>query len=237
MKFLVIIPIILLLISIVWLTSSRRRQRRFVLPIAVITVMFVVILPLGINLGLWGLASLVPPDSGELADEIVVLGRGNYLRASRIAEAWNLWRSNRAPEIFASGMSDARLMVRELEDMGIPEQRLSGEECSQTTQENALFTSAFLGDRGVKKIVLLTDSAHMLRSLLTFRSFGFQVIPHPTPEIARYRLYHKLGDLLRESVGLIKYALTGQFSPRSPDISNNPPAEVIRKIIDWRCQV
>jgi uncharacterized SAM-binding protein YcdF (DUF218 family) len=202
-----------------------------------ITAMLVVISPVGIRIGLWGLTSLIPPDSGEPADAIVVLGRGADLRQHRIAEVWKLWQSNRAPKIFASGMSDARQMVRSLEEMGVPEQRLGGEECSQSTQENALFTSALLRSQGIKRIVLVTDSPHMLRSLLTFRSFGFHVIPHPSPQPTQYPLPDKIGNLLREYVGLAMYALTGQFNPHPTDVLNHPPTEVTQKIRDWVCRV
>jgi uncharacterized SAM-binding protein YcdF (DUF218 family) len=133
-------------------------------------------------------------------------------------------------------MGDAHQIVQTLEEMGVPEQRLGGEECSQTTHENALFTSALLHSQGIRKIILVTDSPHMLRSLLTFRSFGFHVIPHPSPQSTHYSLRNKIGNLLREYAGLAIYALSGQFSPHPVAVLNDPPAEVARKILDWSCQ-
>jgi hypothetical protein len=42
-------------------------------------------------------------------------------------------------------MGDAHQIVQTLEEMGVPEQQLGGEECSQTTHENALFTAHSAG--------------------------------------------------------------------------------------------
>jgi uncharacterized SAM-binding protein YcdF (DUF218 family) len=230
--------IILSLLWRFWFANYRRHRRRwFVLPIAGVTAILFCISPLGIGIGQWGLMSLIPPDSGDVADAIVVLGRGSDLRDSRIAEAWELWKSKRAPQIFASGMLDAKRTIQTLENLGVQEQYLSGEECSQSTQENALFSSALLRSQGVKKILLVTDPPHMLRSLLTFQSFGFQVIPHPSPLPAQYTSQNQMTAVLREYAGLAGYTLTGQFSPRTEDILNNPPVEITQRIADWGCHV
>jgi uncharacterized SAM-binding protein YcdF (DUF218 family) len=202
-----------------------------------VTAALVFISPLGIRFGLWGLTSLVPPDSGDRVDAIVVLGRGSDMRDTRIAEALKLWQSNRAQQIFVSGRSDAQPMVQTIEDLGVPGQYLSGEECSLTTEENALFTSAFLHSQGLKKIVLITDSPHILRSLLTFQSYGFHVIPHPSPQPAHYPYIDQIGDLLREYAGLAEYNLTGKFNLRPTNILDNPPANVTQRISNWNCQV
>ena len=123
----------------------------------------------------------LPRDSGTTADAIVILGRGDNLRATRINVAAELWRQGRAPQIFASGRGDGRQMVKKLKKVGIPVETLDDENCSQTTAENADFTAALLQPRGIESIILVTDPPHMLRSLLTFRSAGFRVTPHPSP--------------------------------------------------------
>jgi uncharacterized SAM-binding protein YcdF (DUF218 family) len=231
------ILIILALLWIVWLVSSRRWRRRLKVPIAGFIVLLVLISPIGIGMGSWILTAFVPPDSGEPVEAIVVLGRGKDYRNLRVFEAWELWQAKRAPRIFASGMLDARPMVRTLRGIGVPEENLAGEECSQTTQENALFTASILRSQGVDKILLVTDPPHMLRSLLTFRSFRFRVIPHFSALPNQLSSQNQIMILLREYAGLVKYTFTGQFIPRSLDSLNSPPDEVTQKLQKWRCQV
>ena len=235
MKILIVLILLPIFIWILWLVSSRKRRRQFVLPLAgVILAILVIISPLGVGLGLWGLISLVPPDSGERADSIVVLGRGGGgWRDSRINTVKELWKSNRAPQIFVSGNSDAQKIVQILEEFGIPSNKLSGEECSQTTEENAVFTSAFLNPKGIKKSILVTDPAHMLRSILMFQTFGFHIIPYFSPLPFPYQIKH----ILREYAGLVTYFLSGNFSPLSANSINNPPVNVTQRISEWRCQV
>lgn len=251
MELLIILVLgILSMLGLLWLVSPHCWRRRLRVPLAGMAATLVVISPLGVQmglrLGLWGLTALLPADSGNPVDAIVVLGRGQVLRPLRVSEVWQLWQSKRAPQIFASGMRDARPIVQTLREAGVPKPSLLGEECSQSTQENALFTAAMLGAQGsqgsqgnqeAKEILLVTDPPHLLRSFLVFRSFGFQVIPHASPLPVQMTSKETLLLLLREYAALAKYALTGQFFPRSPASLNPPPAEVTHKIQNWKCKV
>lgn len=158
-----------------------------------------------------GLVAFIPEDRGQNADAIVVLGRGEQFRHSRVEVAANLWESQRAPLIFASGVGDGTEIVQKLAQEGIPETALSEEHCSQTTKENALFTASVLQPQGVKRIILVTDPPHMLRSVLTFRNVGFEVIPHtsPAPHLPQTR---KAMMMFYEYMGLVKYGLKGELS-------------------------
>ncbi|MBD2022584.1 YdcF family protein [Leptolyngbya sp. FACHB-36] len=167
--------------------------------------------PLAVDLASWALVNVVPSDSGKTADAIVVLGRGTTMRRDRIPATVALWQENRAPRIFVSGYGDAQFIAQQLQQQ-IPEQVIDGEECSRTTDENAQYTAAILQPQGVKRIVLVTDAPHMLRSLLTFRSFGFDVIPHPTAVALNDRQEARL--VFREYFGLIVYGLGGRYFER-----------------------
>ncbi len=161
-----------------------------------------------------GLVAFVPPDRGQTADAIVILGRGAAFRDSRVRVAANLWQSQRAPLIFASGSGDGTEIVNRLERIGIPPQALNEEHCSQTTKENALFTASILKPQGINRIILVTDPPHMLRSLLTFRNVGFEVIPHKSsvPHLTQTR---KAMMMFYEYMGLVKYGLNGEFVPQN----------------------
>ncbi|BAY82700.1 hypothetical protein NIES267_21840 [Calothrix parasitica NIES-267] len=161
-----------------------------------------------------GLVAFVPPDKGQVADAIVVLGRGEAFRKSRIQVAANLWESQRAPLIFASGSGDGSEIANGLQQKGIPSEALNEEHCSRTTKENAIFTAYVLKPQGINKIILVTDPPHMLRSLLTFRNAGFEVIPHqsPAPHLTQTR---KAMMMIYEYMGLVKYGLKGEFVPQN----------------------
>jgi uncharacterized SAM-binding protein YcdF (DUF218 family) len=152
----------------------------------------------------------------------VVLGRGSELQQDRVQVAAQLWQSQRAPLIFVSGTYDAPLMAGSLAKLGVTPSAIDGEPCSRTTEQNAQFTAALLQPRGIHKIVLVTDPPHMLRSVLTFRSFGFEVIAHPNPFPPNYQVRKQAFLIVREYAGLVSYRLLGRFAPRPV-----PPVESV----------
>ncbi len=224
---------------VLWLVSPKRWRRRLVGPLIIVAAGLIVLSSSWfVDLLTWGLTWPLPNDSGDRVDAIVVLGRGESLRDERLAKVWQLWREERASNIFASGMLDAKFITRRLEKSGVPVLSLGGEECSQTTEENALFTSALLRSRGIDDILLVTDSPHMLRAFLTFRSMSFEVTPHPVSlQPQQMGKISRLRTVLREYVALLHHAITGKFKARSPQALDNPSAEITHKIDDWNCKV
>lgn len=192
---------------------------------------FTATLPLVFVLAAQGLVAFLPTDSGAVADAIVVLGRGGSLYKDRVDLAAELWQAKRAPMIFTSGRGDARGMVEQLQKKGIPQKVLDGEECSLTTWENAVFSSAILRPRGVRQIILITDEPHMLRSLLVFRANNFTVIPHTTklpPEF--FGIRGKVSFTLTEYAGVIGYGLQGLFmTQKSPKLDSPNGAIRLKK--------
>ncbi len=220
------------------MVSSRRWRRKFVIPLAVISILFIFITsPFGIALANWGLTSSLPPDSGEPVDEIVVLGRGEGLRNRRVELLEGLWKVKRSPRMFISGMLDAQPMVEQLEQNGVTRQSLDGESCSRTTQENAQFSAAILRPQGVQKILLVTDPPHMLRSLLLFRSFGFTVLPYMSPLPPQLGIRDQIFILAREYIGLAYYSMTGRFNQKIDYREKSPPDDVLKKITAWNCRI
>ena len=166
------------------------------------------------------LTSQVPADSGAKADAIVVLGRGQRFMDDRIEATAALWQASRAPRIFVSGRGDSKPIVHQLLEKGIPDNVVAGENCSLTTEENARFTADLLLPQGVKQIILVTDSPHMLRSRLTFQSYGFEVISYPNalPPDLGYR--ERLELVVREYGGILSYVLRGRFNEREAALVN-----------------
>ena len=219
-----VLPVIFAVIVLPWLLPPLRYKRVISGFGGLLLLMYFLIgSPIGITAGSQILTSFLPDDSEVKTDAIVVLGRGPELRQERVKIASQLWRDNRAPLLFASGWGDAVEIVDSLKQAGIPQQAIDGGPCSRTTEQNALYTAELLKPRGVHRILLVTDPPHMLRSFLTYRSLGFDVIPHPNPLPLQLAQQKEAFLIMREYLGLVSYGLTGRFSPRRLDPFERTP--------------
>ncbi len=112
--------------------------------------------------------ALLTVDSGECRPAaIIVLGGDSYGRPIRAAE---LFRSNAAPVVIASGNGDIDEMVRALKQNGIPDSAILREEKSRSTRQNAEFTVALLRERHASNAIVVTSWYHSRRALYTFRT-------------------------------------------------------------------
>jgi uncharacterized SAM-binding protein YcdF (DUF218 family) len=75
------------------------------------------------------------------------------------------------------GVTPADGMAELLRKLGVPDRDLVLETNSRNTYENAVESSKILQERGVKRIVLVTDARHMVRGAACFRKQGFDVVP------------------------------------------------------------
>ncbi|HEY9643928.1 MAG TPA: YdcF family protein, partial [Coleofasciculaceae cyanobacterium] len=209
---LLVLPLFLLLIQLLGNLSWRQGRRVLRLLLGGFALLYLLLLfPPTISFAETALIDQIPQDSGQPADAIVILGRGNALTPSRVEVAAQLWDAHRAPLIFVSGAGDAPVIVQQLQDKGIPRQALGAEECSRTTYENAKFTAAALKPQGIKRILLVTDAPHMLRSLLTFQNVGFTVTPIPSSTLSGIGRGDRTKIVLHEYGGLLSYSLMGRF--------------------------
>ncbi|NMG08182.1 YdcF family protein [Brasilonema sp. UFV-L1] len=232
----IVLPL-LILVLLPWMIP-RLRWRRFWsgLGTILLVVYFSATFPLTIAVAKKGLVTFLPPDPGTTADAIVVLGRGEPFRDSRVQVAAELWKNHRAPFIFASGVGDGSEIVQKLKAKGIPDAALGEEHCSQTTKENALFTASILQPRGIKKILLVTDSPHMLRSRLTFKNVGFEVISHTTPIPSQLTSTKKAMLMFYEYMGLVSYGLRGNFLKQNLPQQDHPPVAKIKNSANFDLQ-
>ena len=211
---LIAIALLLILASLFWLFTPRRWKKRVTLAsVALVIGYLVLISPIFSAIGTRLITAFVPSDSGETADAIVVLGRGYEQNETRSNIVGELWENDRAPIIVPSGRKDALAMENILR-ASFPKAPVASEPCSLTTDQNAEFTAALLRPEGVESIILVTDPPHMWRSLLTFQSFGFKVIPHYTPLSADTIPIKKRFLFTREAIGLVNYAILGRYRSR-----------------------
>jgi uncharacterized SAM-binding protein YcdF (DUF218 family) len=123
----------------------------------------------------------IPDRRAPGADAIVVLGCGSAPRLKRRVERGvGLYREAAAPLLVLSGGGrggepEAVVMRRLALAAGLPQAALVVEPRSRNTWENACESAALLRRRGLRRIVLVSDRAHLLRAGLLFRLAGVEV--------------------------------------------------------------
>lgn len=175
------------------------------------------------------------------AETIIVLGgntannRKNWFESlessgtrSRVERAAELYRAAKAPRIVVSGaaldggFSEAQVMARTLENLGVPASAIMLENESLTTRENALYSVKQLQKQGITTALLVTSALHMPRSMATFSKQGVDIIAAPVmPQIVRsqdpefslwkpnMRTLQASRSIIKEYVGLIVYWTRG----------------------------
>ena len=142
----------------------------------------------------------------QSAEAIVVLGGGTYFHAQEYAGAdtvnystlmrlrygARLQRETGKPILVTGGRPvgndspEAQQMKSILEkEFNVPVRWT--EDASDNTFENARFSYQILQQAGIKRIYLVTHAWHMPRSVMAFKSAGFEVIPAPLAFTNRYK--------------------------------------------------
>lgn len=185
-----------------------------------------------------------PPDGivvlGGSTDEVISAARDQATisdAATRVTAAVELARRYPAARLVFSGGS-GRLLPHartEAEDtrrlwigLGVAPERITLEDRSRNTDENARFTTALVQPAPNTRWLLVTSAFHMPRSVGLFRAAGFPVIPYPvdyrttgtwddawpprnvTAGLSRFEV------AAREWVGLVVYRLTGRIASVFP---------------------
>jgi len=174
--------------------------------------------PLSNLLGYW---TSVPAELRP-ADAIVVLGAGGptppgILDGTSLRKALygiRLYRQGLAPFLVLSGTPDdgeqreeVSLRIELAREHGVPAEAIVAEPSRQvgdepTTQGEAIHTRRLLTDKGVERVLLVTDSQHMRRARRLFEGVGFLVFAAPIDEISldssspeeRLRLMRCMGE-------------------------------------------
>jgi uncharacterized SAM-binding protein YcdF (DUF218 family) len=157
--------------------------------------------------------------------------------AERITATVELSRRYPNARIIYSGGSAALMFdqipeapfgINEFEALGIAPDRITAEEQSRNTVENAVFSRLIANPKPGERWLLVTSAYHMPRAMAVFRAAGFPVEAYPVD-------WHTRGsvDLLRlsgslteglartdtavhEWIGLVAYRLTGRTNELLP---------------------
>jgi len=157
--------------------------------------------------------------------------------AERITVAVELARRYSNARIIFSGGSaafigeggvEAAFAIQEFEALGIPHERITAEEQSRNTVENAVFSQLLAQPKPGEHWLLITSAYHMPRAIGVFRAAGFPVEACPVDWRTRGPIdavepFASLGDGLRrtdtavrEWVGLLAYRITGRTAELFP---------------------
>ncbi len=174
---------------------------------------------------------------GQRADAIVVLGSGRErgdpawgadqptgIGLERQRYAARLAKASGLPVLTSGGLhygtppSEARLMADSLlDDFGVTVRWQEG--LSRTTWENAQMSASLLLPQGIKRVVVVTQAAHMPRAVWSFQKAGLEVVPAPVGFLGgdnarplggwmpEFKSIWQSGQLINEAVGQVGYSL------------------------------
>jgi uncharacterized SAM-binding protein YcdF (DUF218 family) len=178
--------------------------------------------PLALALNLWMAVEpqLVPSDA------IVVLGASvlhsgilSTESTRRTDHAIELYQHGLAPRLILlggapeGGPSEAEIRAKVARLHSIPAEAIVAESMARTTREEAARVAELARSRGIRTVLLVTDTAHMVRARPLFERAGFQVHPAPSdiyfePDTPEARLV-LMKRLLQEVLGWIYYRIAG----------------------------
>jgi uncharacterized SAM-binding protein YcdF (DUF218 family) len=239
------------ILGLVLLCSRFRRLASWLVVTSLVLLAIAGLSPLG-NVLMLPLEQRFPPwdPSRGPPDGIVVLGGAitpdvSAARAAvalneaaeRITAAAELARRYPNARIIYSGGSNALMFdpvveapfaVQELEALGVAHDRITAEEQSRNTIENAVFSRLIAQPKPGERWLLVTSAYHMPRAIAAFRAAGFPVEAYPVDWRTRgpvdaLRPFGSLGDGLRrtdtavhEWLGLLAYRLSGKTTELFP---------------------
>lgn len=225
--------VLLLGVALVTL-RCRRRERRRALTVALVAYVLLVLASLNTvtDVLLRPLEDRATPLAEPPRDvpAIVVLGAGGTHSLIRCGRAAQLYRPDIHKLVLVSGGRldpadpiEAEKMRDWLVLLGVPASAIVLEPESQSTFENAVRSAAILRERGIGKVVLVTDASHMMRATACFRKQGIEVVQGPCDRINRdlphgpdYYLpsagaAKETDQALREWIGMAWYWLRGRI--------------------------
>ncbi len=239
------------LVGVLLLLTRFRRLASWLVVTSLVLIGFVGLSPLG-NVLLLPLEQRFPPWDASRGppDGIVVLGgailpelsaaRGAVQlneSAERITVTAELARNYPNARIIFSGgtgslradaPAEAPFAVTELEALGVAPDRITAEEQSRNTVENAVFSRLLADPKPGERWLLVTSAFHMPRAVAAFRAAGFPVEPYPVDWRTRGTIDATrpfadfLGGLgqsdlaMHEWFGLLAYRLTGKTGELFP---------------------
>jgi len=165
----------------------------------------------------------------EGADAIVVLGSGVHAGGEltdaslrRLLHGVALYHRGRAPLLVVSGPAnragvvEARVRSEMARTLAVPASAIVIVETALTTQEEAREVAAALRPRQVRRVLVVSNRLHLVRSLGVFEAAGFVALAAPSAEMsdtderpeARLQL---MRHVMKEVVARVYYRVAGYY--------------------------
>jgi uncharacterized SAM-binding protein YcdF (DUF218 family) len=167
-------------------------------------------------------AALHPPGLNEAAERVAIVPQlaRTYPQARIIYSGGN-------PRLGSTTGGEAEYAGALIESFGVPKDRLTLEDRSRNTEENAIYAKALAVPKPGEIWLLVTSAHHMPRAMGAFRKVGFEVEAYPVDYRApgRVRLLsvgdaamglHRTDTAAHEWIGLLVYWITGKSSALFP---------------------
>lgn len=134
------------------------------------------------------------------------------------------------------GVSEADIVSRQADVIGVPRSRVILENRSRNTHENAAFTAALVHPKPGERWLLITSAWHMPRAMGCFRQAGFTVEAFPVDyrtrgwgDVLHFHGFASDGLLqldlaVKEWIGLVAYRLAGYIPDWLPAPSSPLPS-------------
>jgi len=170
----------------------------------------------------FGVAAWVVNISGKdvlyRSDAIVVLGAAQFdgrpsdVLQARLDRAYELWKVRTARKIITTGLNqpgdrttEAQTGRRYLLDKGMSRASVIAVAKGTNTLESLQAVDLKLTELGATRVTVVTDPAHMARSLIILRDMGYESFGAPT----RYGAGSKLTPtyVIRETAAVLRYVL------------------------------
>jgi uncharacterized SAM-binding protein YcdF (DUF218 family) len=158
-------------------------------------------------------------EEARAADAIVVLGAAQYdgqlsgVLEARVSHAFELWKRGLAPVIVVTGgkapgdrVTEAAASADWLLAHGVPDSAIRREVQGRTSWESIAAAARFLKAEGKRRVILVSDPYHALRTRGIAREVGLTPFTSPTrtspqPNVLSHQLKEAAGVALARFIG------------------------------------
>ncbi|MEN5426385.1 YdcF family protein [Stenotrophomonas pennii] len=152
-------------------------------------------------------------DQAAKADAIIVLGAAAYdakpspVFQERIRHGLDLYDAGYAPLLIFTGgyggsgarFSESQVARRYALKQGVPAKAILIETQSRNTVQNLVEAKRLMDQRGLRRVIIVSDPLHMARALRLSRAMGIDALASSTPS-TRFRSFHTSWRFLAQEI-------------------------------------
>ncbi|MDX3930638.1 MAG: YdcF family protein [Stenotrophomonas sp.] len=152
-------------------------------------------------------------DQAAKADAIIVLGAAAYdakpspVFQERIRHGLDLYQAGYAPLLIFTGgyggsgarFSESQVARRYALKQGVPAKAILIETQSRNTVQNLVEAKRLMDQRGLHRVIIVSDPLHMARALRLSRAMGIDALASSTPS-TRFRSFHTSWRFLAQEI-------------------------------------